>query len=183
MPPLSSKTRRIIERLFARESHEEVRGVLERECGANLPFAEKLGDAGTERVRLAVLKLSDGDLAKLRETAGHAKVDWRDVLVEAGFGESLGAHGDWVRGILASRPDPLAADIDRLPGEFRQIGAAEAFTAIAAALNGKYATSTDLLRALDAALESTRESWAPRVSEARRREIDQLRDEIRVRFR
>jgi hypothetical protein len=92
MPALSSRARRIIERLFARAAHDEVRGVLENDCGANLPFAETLGVSGIDRVRLAVLKLSDGDLSKLRTMAGHAKGDWREVLVRAGFGQSLAAH-------------------------------------------------------------------------------------------
>jgi cobalamin biosynthesis Co2+ chelatase CbiK len=103
MQALSSTTRRIIERLFARLDYDAARAVLEAECGARLPFADTLGDAGVERVRLAVLKLSDGDLAKLRDMAGHAQVDWRDVLVWAGFGESLAAHGEWAREILETR--------------------------------------------------------------------------------
>src|SRR5438552_3087176 len=130
MQALSGMTRRIIERVFARPDHDAARAVLEDECGANLTFSETLGNAGIERVRLAVLKLSEGDLTKLRAMAGHAKVDWRDVLVWAGFGESLAAHGEWARGILASRHDPLAAEIDRLPREFAQVGAAEALAAI-----------------------------------------------------
>jgi hypothetical protein len=182
MQALSSKTRRIIERFFAREEHDEVRKVLEDECGANLTFAETLGDAGVERVRLAVLKLSDGDLSKLRTMAGHAKVDWRDVLVWAGFAESLTAHAEWARDILVSRPDPLATAIDRLPAEFAQFGATEALAALKDALNGTYTTSTELLMALYEALGSTRDSWAPAVSAERRLAIDQLRNELRARF-
>lgn len=183
MPALSSKTRRMIERLFARTDHEAAREVLEHECGSNLPFAETLADAGIERVQLAVLKLSDGDLTKLRAMAGHAHVDWRDVLLWAGFGESRSAHAEWARDILASRPDPLAAAIDRLPAEFAQLGATDAFAALKDALNGTYTTSTELLIALYDALGSTRDSWAPVVSPNRGKEIDELRNELRTRFR
>jgi uncharacterized SAM-binding protein YcdF (DUF218 family) len=103
MQALSEKTLRLVERLFPFEQLEAARHVLIEECGTNLPFSETLGAAGVERVRFAVLKLSDGDLTELRAMAGHATVDWRDVLVWAGFGESLAAHGKWARTLLESR--------------------------------------------------------------------------------
>jgi cobalamin biosynthesis Co2+ chelatase CbiK len=103
MQALTDKTRRIVERLFPRDQHDAVRELLVDACGATLPFAGTLRDAGIERVRLAVLKLSEGDLAKLYQMAGYASVDWRDVLVWAGFGESLAAHSEWARDILDTR--------------------------------------------------------------------------------
>jgi hypothetical protein len=50
--------------------------------------------------RFAVLRLSNGDLTKLRGLGHHGNVDWRDVLVWAGFGNSLTAHGERARTIL-----------------------------------------------------------------------------------
>jgi hypothetical protein len=38
-----------------------------------------------ERVRLAALKLANGDLAKLRSTINRAKLDYRDVLAPAEY--------------------------------------------------------------------------------------------------
>jgi len=51
-------------------------------------------------VRFAVLMLSEGDLDKLRSLIDHAKIDWRDVLVWAGFGYSLTAHERWAQDVL-----------------------------------------------------------------------------------
>src|SRR5205823_4685727 len=99
------------------------------------------------------------------------------------FGGSLTAHGEWARGILETRHDPLAAEVDRLPAEFAAVGAVDAAAAMRDALNGTYTTSTELLIALSEAIGSTRDSWAPRVPAARRREIDKLRRALRARFR
>jgi hypothetical protein len=64
-------------------------------CGANLPRIAKQGETGIERVRCAVLKLSEGDVAKLEHAIDRANRDWRDVLVWSGFsaGET---HKAWV---------------------------------------------------------------------------------------
>src|SRR5689334_15889095 len=96
MADVSANTAKLIERLFPPEQHAEVRDILARECGDNLPLIgpSGAGDAH-ERIRFAVLKLSDGNLEKLRDIVDQAKIDWRDVLVWAGFGNSLTAHLDW----------------------------------------------------------------------------------------
>ena len=47
-------------------------------------------DTGT-----AGLKLSGGDLSKLQAAIALAQVDWRDVLMGAGFGEDVSAHRAW----------------------------------------------------------------------------------------
>jgi hypothetical protein len=98
--PLTDRTLRVIESLFSRDHHEAVRNVLEQDCGTNLPFCERQDALGLERVRFAVLKLSDGDLEQLRITVEQAKVDWRDVLVGADFGYSLDAHDRWAQDLL-----------------------------------------------------------------------------------
>jgi hypothetical protein len=48
------------------------------------------GYAASERVQAAVVKLADGDLGELDRQLREARIDWRDVLVAAGF-----AHEDW----------------------------------------------------------------------------------------
>lgn len=98
--PLTDRTLRVIESLFPLEHREAVRDLLDRECGTNLPFCEAQDATGLERVRFAVLMLSEGDLDKLRSTVDHAKIDWRDVLVWAGFGYSLTAHERWAEEVL-----------------------------------------------------------------------------------
>lgn len=42
------------------------------------------------RVRVGILKASNGDLVKMRSLVELAKCDWRDLLVEAEFSKSFG---------------------------------------------------------------------------------------------
>ncbi|NKB34306.1 MAG: hypothetical protein GKR91_14540 [Pseudomonadales bacterium] len=49
-----------------------------------------------ERVRFAVLKLSNGNLAQLERQIEEAAVDFRDILVAAGFAERVDAHLEWL---------------------------------------------------------------------------------------
>lgn len=78
--------------LFPREKDQATaRTTLQRECGPNL----ECSDAELERVRIAVLKVSGGKLAALRAAVHLAKVDWRDVLVAAGFEHDEHAHERW----------------------------------------------------------------------------------------
>jgi hypothetical protein len=85
----------IVRRLFAEPERGQVIELLARECGANLPFDETCTGKQLERIRFAALKLSEGDLDKLREAVRIAQIDSRDVLMAAGFGHSLEAHQTW----------------------------------------------------------------------------------------
>ena len=98
--PLTDRTVRLVERLFAAEDAPRAQRLLIEECGTNLPFCEAQDAVALERVRFAVLMLSAGDLDKLREVVEHAKQDWRDVLVWAGFGYSLTEHDRWAQAVL-----------------------------------------------------------------------------------
>jgi hypothetical protein len=97
---VTERTLRIVERLFPADQQAGIRKLLVEECGANLPFCETQDGAGLERVRFAVLMLSQGDLGTLRSLIDNAKTDWRDVLVRAGFGYSLTAHERWAQDVL-----------------------------------------------------------------------------------
>jgi hypothetical protein len=82
--------------LFGPEYVPEARRLLETECADNLPLLwPPVTPTSLERVRFAVLRLSEGDLGKLRYAVDVAKCDWRDVLVAAGFGNSIRAHEAW----------------------------------------------------------------------------------------
>lgn len=96
MSRLSEETWEKIRRLFPTEQQqEEAAELLSKECGNNLPFCENLDEYGLERIRFAVLKLSKGNLSELYRWVNQAKVDWRDVLMPAGFGNSMTAHKEW----------------------------------------------------------------------------------------
>ena len=95
-PPLSPGTEQRIALLFAPASQEIVRTILRKECGDNLPFCGKADEIAMERIRFAALKLSDGSLEKLRNAVQLAKIDWRDLLVAAGFANDIHAHNRWL---------------------------------------------------------------------------------------
>lgn len=95
MTELSEGTKSRIRKLFQPAYVAEVEEYLRAECGDTLPFSVPGDVAGNERIHLAVLKLSGGDLTKLRQTVREAQIDWRDVLMAAGFGEDPKAHLSW----------------------------------------------------------------------------------------
>jgi len=69
--------------------------LLNQECSRNLPFLEKATPVELERFHFAVIKLSAGNLKDLREAVDLAKLDWRDLLVAAGFANSVESHLKW----------------------------------------------------------------------------------------
>ena len=97
-PPLSPETQRRLEALFGERNRKEAAVLLQKECGNNLPFLEELDEFRLERIRFAALKIGAGSMPKLREAIELAKIDWRDLLMSAGFGEDLHAHEQWFPG-------------------------------------------------------------------------------------
>ena len=95
MIPLSTETRVRLEALFPKEEQEAAATLLVEECGDALPLTSRANEEFWNRVRFAVLKLSAGDLQKLKREVDSAKRDWRDTLMAAGFGQSVVAHKSW----------------------------------------------------------------------------------------
>ena len=93
---LSPETQRRLEILFQEEHRAEAMRCLVEECGDNLPFCETKDEKGLERLRFAALKWSGGDLSRLHGAVEQAQIDWRDLLVMAGFGDDAQAHERWV---------------------------------------------------------------------------------------
>lgn len=94
MFPLTEGTRERVRALFPEDEREAVERLLLERCGANLPLVN--GWHGlVERIRYAVLKLSDGDRDALARHVAIACVDWRDVLVAARFAHDPLAHLEW----------------------------------------------------------------------------------------
>ena len=75
---------------FLPDQQLEALGLLEKECGRNLPLSEGDIAQDLERVRLAVIKLAGGSLAELLRQIDIARVDWRDVLSSAEYPEASG---------------------------------------------------------------------------------------------
>ena len=89
--PLTTGTEQRVTILFGPNDIELVSSLLTDECGLSLTEYPEL----LERIRFAVLKLSRGDLNALQRAIDLAKLDWRDVLVCAGFGDDIKAHESW----------------------------------------------------------------------------------------
>lgn len=62
---------------------------------AGWPGKDPKDPKSLERIRFAVLKLSQGSLAEMEWWMDQARRDWRDVLVEAGFAHDVKAHESW----------------------------------------------------------------------------------------
>lgn len=92
---LSRGTIQRIEKLFVDSDRAAVASVLIDECGSNLPLFESSTPERLERIWFAVLKLSEGDVTKLLEAIELAQIDWRDLLVAAGFADDVSAHAGW----------------------------------------------------------------------------------------
>jgi len=95
MLPLSNNTVAVMNRLFPGEVGDTVRRLLIERCGNKLPGCEYADSCELERIRFAVLKISLGDPERLAGAVALANADWRDLLMEAGFGHDLKAHETW----------------------------------------------------------------------------------------
>jgi hypothetical protein len=96
-PPLSHETEMRVVLLFPPEEQERVRVILVDECGHNIPGFRKAGSLDIERLRFAALKVSEGRMDKLSEAVDLAKIDFRDLLMWAGFGD-LESYKSWIPG-------------------------------------------------------------------------------------
>jgi hypothetical protein len=95
-PSLSPETEKRIDLLFTPDLRHEVAAWLASECGRNLPLAKDASDAAVERIQFAALKVSGGDVDGLLRAIELAQIDWRDLLVAAGFAEDVRAHERWL---------------------------------------------------------------------------------------
>jgi hypothetical protein len=89
--PLSGHTLARVERLFTRADRDKAKELLL--SWSDQRFCDKPSEA--ERVRIAALKVSAGDLQKLAEAMEMANSDYRDLLVTAGFASHHEKHQWW----------------------------------------------------------------------------------------
>ena len=99
MVELTQQTKDLVEKLFAPQDHFEVSEILLTRLGDNLPNIGRITPTNTniERIRYGALKLSGGDLQKLKRVA---VMDWRDIMVAAGFANSLTLQKQWAEETL-----------------------------------------------------------------------------------
>ena len=105
MVPLSKKTVRLVEKKCPRVLRSVLIRLLETECADNLPYINEASPEGLERIRFAVIKIGQGSRQEFIKAVELAKIDWRDLLVWAGFEKSLDVHNLWAKNILQNRDD------------------------------------------------------------------------------
>jgi hypothetical protein len=92
---ISNETRLRVDALFPTDLRNEVLNILATKCGNNLPGLGALGAVELERFQFAALKQSRGTIEGLQKAIELANLDWRDLLMGAGFGHDLNAHEAW----------------------------------------------------------------------------------------
>ena len=100
MTTLTPKTNALIEKIFPADKTSAVKRILEDECAQNLPLCKNSTPESLERIRFAALKVSEGNMDKLREAVSLAQLDWRDLLMWAEFGSDLNGHIKWAEQIF-----------------------------------------------------------------------------------
>ena len=118
MENITLKTEQLVEKYFIADEKLLVMSLLIDECGQNmatLPTGNsKDTSAFLERIRFAVLKLSEGDLTYFERAIELANTDWRDLLVSAGFESDKNAHNTWADMILGYEPKRWVNRITKL---------------------------------------------------------------------
>jgi hypothetical protein len=100
--PLTPNIAKAIDRLFSGDSREEVVRLLTERCADSLPNCRQLDEYSMEDLRFEVLKVSQGDLEKLRAAVQLANDDWRDLSAASGP-------------IKAFKQELLGRDLERNP--------------------------------------------------------------------
>jgi hypothetical protein len=101
MVELSPATTARLHRLFHPEHRADAVRLLSEGCAENLPLIQTpVTPVSLERLRFAAIRVSGGDLLRLREAIRIAQVDWRDLLVAADFAADTRAHERWEPRVL-----------------------------------------------------------------------------------
>lgn len=93
--PLTPRLSAKLAALFSAQEVPLAEQWLLSECGPEIPGGFTDTD-WVERVRAAALKMSGGSLNKLADATRLGQADWRDLLMGAGFGKSVGSYEAWL---------------------------------------------------------------------------------------
>jgi hypothetical protein len=99
----SSETRAHVRALFEPAEVDQAEHMLISNCrpeqlGLRLDHTEALS-----RIRFAALRVSNGGLSELAEAISLSRIDWRDLLMAAGFADDVEAHLRWVPDLPKAR--------------------------------------------------------------------------------
>jgi hypothetical protein len=94
MVALSASLREHLDRLFTGLDRDLAEGILTSHCGVDLVQPSDHARDDLERLRRAVLRLSEGKLVRLQAAVFRAEGDWKVVVEAADFGQSTDTHQD-----------------------------------------------------------------------------------------
>jgi len=92
---LSKRTIFLIDNIFDDELSECAQNLLSQECTKAILSCDSWDESQLERIWFAAIKISGGDLDKLMDAIVLSQVDWRDLLISAGFADNLDSHNKW----------------------------------------------------------------------------------------
>ncbi|MCW9005413.1 MAG: hypothetical protein OQK70_09130 [Gammaproteobacteria bacterium] len=97
---VSDKSKAIAEKFFPNESASVIAQLQEYCEYLSEFFSEEKQPETYERFCLAILKIAKTSNEKFSKAIELGKIDYRDLLVSAGFGNSITIHNDWASKIL-----------------------------------------------------------------------------------
>ena len=92
---LSERTQKLITKLFPRSDGVVISDLLYRAVSSNIPYFENANPEELERIRFAILKMTQQSQLNLAVGIYLAQTDWRDLLMSAGFGNDSNEHMNW----------------------------------------------------------------------------------------
>lgn len=98
---ITLRTRDVLRAVFPPNLWERVETTLMIDCGPAQVHSRDFDGEAMERIWLATLKLSDESITAFENAVLLAQIDWRDVLLGAGFGNDLDAYIKWAAVIVA----------------------------------------------------------------------------------
>ena len=99
--PLSKKTNELLSACFGQSDiRNHLASRLEHEVAENLGSTYDPTPESLERLRFSVIRLVVEDPDDIENVFYLAKLDWRDLLMNAGHGRDIEAHETWCEAVL-----------------------------------------------------------------------------------
>ncbi|MCW8876033.1 MAG: hypothetical protein OQK51_03155 [Kangiellaceae bacterium] len=84
-----------MQKKFSAENYHRAKHSIEQNAGKTIPFCGNSSPSQLDRIRFAIIKLSDGCPNQLDKAIQLAHSDWRDLLISAEFGANPHEHDGW----------------------------------------------------------------------------------------
>ena len=96
---LSQATKRAAELSLDDSIRSRIEERLVVEASEEIPMWHEFTPEGMERIRFSIIKLIAQNPKNENIAFNHAKMDWRDLFMAAGFGESATEHERWFQAL------------------------------------------------------------------------------------